>query len=103
MPFCWVCNREFTRNQEVKRHLKDVHTPKRKCPFKPCAFKWIRPDKVKTHITQAHRSEFHPVVFQRMSKLCGKGLVEFVDALISSRRCVLLLTIEYCNYNLINN
>ncbi|KAH9019166.1 hypothetical protein EDB85DRAFT_582479 [Lactarius pseudohatsudake] len=77
---CKICNRRFGRLQELKRHMGQVHQPLRKCPFNPCAYKWNRPDKIKAHITNKHRNELCPEVFQKVSALRGKSIVEFVDA-----------------------
>lgn len=77
---CKTCNRRFGRLQELKRHMGQVHQPLRKCPFNRCAYKWKRPDIIKTHITNKHRNELCPEVFQKVSALRGKSIVEFVDA-----------------------
>ncbi|KAH8984979.1 hypothetical protein EDB86DRAFT_2397353 [Lactarius hatsudake] len=67
LPFCETCNLGFGRRQEFKRHMEQGHQPRRQCPFNPCAYKWKRPDKIKAHITNKHRSELCPKVFKNRS------------------------------------
>ncbi|KAH9019162.1 hypothetical protein EDB85DRAFT_581928 [Lactarius pseudohatsudake] len=80
LPLCETCNLTFGRPQEFKRHMDQTHQPPRQCPFNPCAYKWKRPDKIKAHITDKHRKELCPEVFQTVSALRGKRIVEFIDA-----------------------
>ncbi|KAH8990005.1 hypothetical protein EDB86DRAFT_1823012 [Lactarius hatsudake] len=80
LPFCETCALEFGRPQEFKRHMEQVHQPQRQCPFNPCAYGWKRPDKIKAHIIDKHRSELCPEVFKNVSALRGKRIVEFIDA-----------------------
>ncbi|KAH9069356.1 hypothetical protein EDB83DRAFT_2314393 [Lactarius deliciosus] len=80
LPLCEACNRIFGRPQEFKRHMDQTHQPPRQCPFNPCAYKWKRPNKIKAHITDEHRNKLCPKVFQQLSALRGKCIVEFVDA-----------------------
>jgi hypothetical protein len=80
LPLCWICSTSFKRSQELKRHLSQVHMPKRECPFgESCTHKWKRPAKIKDHIIEAHGSEFHPEVLQEIRKLRGKGVEKFLD------------------------
>ncbi|KAH8990007.1 hypothetical protein EDB86DRAFT_2940341 [Lactarius hatsudake] len=78
-PLCETCNIIFGRPQEFKRHMDQTHQPPRQCPFNPCAYKWKRPDKIKAHITNKHRKELCPEVFQILSALRGKRIIEFLD------------------------
>ncbi|KAH8992177.1 hypothetical protein EDB92DRAFT_588750 [Lactarius akahatsu] len=80
LPLCETCNLRFGRPQELKRHMDQTHQPSRQCPFNPCAYKWKRPNKIKAHIINEHRNELCPEVFQTVSALRGKRVVEFVDA-----------------------
>ncbi|KAI9436238.1 hypothetical protein H4582DRAFT_1965268 [Lactarius indigo] len=75
------CGKKFKRRQELKRHRNQVHKPQRICPFKLCAYKWKRPDKIRTHIIEVHGSELCPEVLQKLKALRGnpKGVVDFVD------------------------
>ncbi|KAH9019164.1 hypothetical protein EDB85DRAFT_581922 [Lactarius pseudohatsudake] len=79
-PLCGKCNLMFQRPQEFKRHVVQVHRPPRQCPFNPCTYKWKRTEKIKAHITNKHRNELCPEVFQAVSALRGKDIAEFVDA-----------------------
>jgi hypothetical protein len=102
LRFCRPCGKSFIRNQELRRHWKQVHMPKRECPFEFCRHEWTeaRPAKIKDHITEAHGSELLavvgsellPVVLQKIRDLRGKAVLEFVDAWAFDpyRRCVFL-------------
>ncbi|KAI9456657.1 hypothetical protein BJY52DRAFT_1187737 [Lactarius psammicola] len=71
------CKVTFRRLQERKRHLIDVHTPRRRCPF--CLYAWSRPDKIKTHLMTKHQDK--PQVLNEIQSKCGQRLVAFLDTL----------------------
>lgn len=77
-PTCTDCNRDFLRIQELKRHLRDVHEPRRQCPF--CGFTWTRPDKIKDHIITNHCSKFTAEKLEIFKALCGQNIVAFLAA-----------------------
>ena len=79
-PTCTDCNRDFLRIQELKRHLRDVHGPRRRCPF--CGFTWTRPDKIKDHIIASHRSKFTAEKLEDFKALCGQNIVAFLAVLM---------------------
>lgn len=76
---CGDCHKEFKRVQELKRHLKEKHEPWRQCPFSGCKFEWIRPDKIKHHITTFHRDKFTAEVMAEFQALIGKKVIAFLD------------------------
>jgi len=83
-PACGPCKRSFKRNQEYKRHMRDVHTDslrdqKPDCPF--CTFKWTRPDKIKDHIITAHKECLAPDILLEIAALRGKRLTQYLDRL----------------------
>jgi hypothetical protein len=78
---CVDCNKHFPRFQEFKRHLKDVHQPRRQCPF--CDFLWARPDKIKAHVLAEHQDRLSPEILADIKPLCGRQIVMFVDAFIT--------------------
>jgi hypothetical protein len=80
-PTCEDCNKDFFRVQELERHLKDVHTPRRECPF--CDFMWTRPDKIKPHIVAKHQDIFSPEMLANIQSMFGKQIVAFVDGFIT--------------------
>jgi len=71
------CEREFGRIQELKRHQKDVHEPRRQCPF--CTFEWTRPGKIKGHIKSRHRDQFSAKLLGEFESLRGKEIVGFLS------------------------
>ena len=75
-----TCGQIFRRRQELTRHLNQVHSPGRKCPFQPCLYTWKRPYKIKAHIINVHGSEFCPKVLEQIHKLKEKRVIEFLDA-----------------------
>ena len=77
-PICVYCNKEFGRSQELKRHVKDVHMPRRRCPF--CPFVWARPGKIKAHLVADHAERFTAEILEGIKALCGRRVIEFVDA-----------------------
>jgi hypothetical protein len=79
-PACTDCNRDFIRIQELKRHLKDVHEPRRQCPF--CGFTWTRPDKIKGHIIASHHGKFTAEALIDFKALCGQKIVAFLPCLM---------------------
>jgi hypothetical protein len=58
--------------------MKDKHEPRRQCPF--CDFLWTRPDKIKSHLLKKHAEGFEPEILEEVEKLCGRDVVEFVNA-----------------------
>jgi len=77
-PICVYCDKEFRRVQELKRHLKDIHMPRRGCPF--CPFMWTRPGQIKAHLIADHAEQFTAEVLEGIKALCGRRVIEFVDA-----------------------
>lgn len=71
------CNAAFGRLQECKRHLIDVHSPRRRCPF--CPYKWSRPNKVKAHLMVNHQDK--PLVLNEIRTKRGQRLVAFLNTL----------------------
>ncbi|KAI9456666.1 hypothetical protein BJY52DRAFT_1224140 [Lactarius psammicola] len=71
------CKATFGRLQEHKRHLIDVHTPRRRCPF--CLYEWSRPDKIKNHLMTKHQDK--PQVLNEIHSKRGQHLVAFLDTL----------------------
>ncbi|KAI0278448.1 hypothetical protein BC826DRAFT_655248 [Russula brevipes] len=77
-PVCIYCKKSFGRAQELKRHTRDVHMPRRRCPF--CGrFSWSRPDKIKAHLIAKHRQNFISELLDRVKALQGRDIVEFVN------------------------
>lgn len=78
---CLQCkNTSFTRIQDLNRHIRDVHGPRRRCPF--CDFQWTRPDKIKTHIVTDHWDIFTPELLGDIRGLRGQQIVTFVDDIL---------------------
>jgi hypothetical protein len=77
-PVCIYCNTSFGRDQELRRHINDIHTPRRRCPF--CQFMWARPDKIKAHIVADHADKFTADMLEGIKTFCGRRIVEFMDA-----------------------
>jgi len=77
-PVCVYCNKSFGRDQELQRHMKDIHTPRRQCPF--CEVTWTRPDKIKAHIVADHADKFTAEMLEGIKAFCGRRIVEFMDA-----------------------
>jgi hypothetical protein len=77
-PICACCNKGFGRAQELERHVRDKHMPRRQCPF--CDFSWTRPEKIKAHIVGYHAAKFTADLLQAIKTLCGRQITEFVDA-----------------------
>jgi hypothetical protein len=78
-PNCTGCNRDFVRVQEFKRHLKDVHEPRRQCPF--CSYTWTRPYKIKGHVIASHHGKFTAEELIDFKALCGQDIVAFLPVL----------------------
>lgn len=72
------CRATFQRPQEHKRHLIDVHTPRRRCPC--CPYEWCRPDIIKAHIEANHQDELSQEVLNEIRARRGRRLVAFLDA-----------------------
>jgi len=52
---CDRCFKYFSTHHGLRRHVKDKHEPRRRCPF--CDFTWTRPGKIKTHILTHHDNQ----------------------------------------------
>ena len=77
-PVCEYCEEDFGRVQELKRHVKDIHMPRRRCPF--CDITWSRPAKIKAHLIADHAEKFTAEVLKGIKALCGQRVTEFLDA-----------------------
>ena len=77
-PICEYCEEDFGRVQELTRHVKDVHMPRRRCPF--CDITWTRPAKIKAHLIADHAEKFTAEVLKGFKALCGRRVTEFLDA-----------------------
>lgn len=78
------CDVTFGRLQERKRHLIDVHTPRRQCPF--CSYKWSpgRPNKIKTHLTENHQDKPHVLI--EIGGQRGQRVVAFLNTLCDAMK-----------------
>ncbi|KAH8985729.1 hypothetical protein EDB86DRAFT_2316370 [Lactarius hatsudake] len=74
---CRLCNRRFSRQQELRRHISQVHSPPRQCLF--CRYQWKRPYKIRDHLLNVHCNELSPETLKGISALNGRDLVEFLD------------------------
>ncbi|KAH9055923.1 hypothetical protein EDB87DRAFT_1270534 [Lactarius vividus] len=77
----WLCPAEGCqttcgRQQELKRHINDVHTPPRRCPF--CPYTWSRPNKIRDHLLTEHQDK--PQVLREICAKRGHHLVEYLLA-----------------------
>ncbi|KAF8259968.1 hypothetical protein EI94DRAFT_1749906 [Lactarius quietus] len=79
--YCCICPelKAFGRQQELNRHLRQVHQPPRGCPFESCNYEWKRPDRIKAHIINVHGSLLCPVITKAVRGLYGKNILNFVD------------------------
>jgi len=78
-PVCADCNIGFGRDQEYKRHLRDKHTNRRRCPF--CDFRWSRPNIIKVHLISKHAGKFATAeILEAFKGFRGRHVIEFVDA-----------------------
>ena len=77
-PVCAYCARDFGRVQELKRHMDDMHMPRRRCPL--CPFAWTRPGKIKAHLIADHAERFAAEMLEGIKALRGRHIVGFVDA-----------------------
>jgi hypothetical protein len=77
-PVCVYCKKDFGRAQELKRHVKDKHGPRRRCPF--CDFIWIRPSNIKAHLMAEHAEGFTAEMLEVFKALRGRRVIAFVDA-----------------------
>ncbi|KAH9166491.1 hypothetical protein EDB89DRAFT_1910630 [Lactarius sanguifluus] len=50
--YCTSCSKVYSRLQELKRHVRDRHEERRKCPF--CRTRWTRPERVRNHVLRNH-------------------------------------------------
>ena len=77
-PVCVHCNKDFGRMQELKRHLNEKHTPRRRCPF--CDVPWTRPNGMKAHLMGRHVERFTAPMLEAINALRGRRFFEFMDA-----------------------
>lgn len=77
-PVCANCNIVFGRIQEYKRHIRDKHTDRRRCPF--CDFQWSRSNIIKVHLVLKHAERFTAEILEGFKGLRGRHVIEFVDA-----------------------
>ena len=77
-PTCTDCNKDFLRVQELKRHLKDIHEPRRQCPF--CGFMWTRPNNIKVHLLAKHRDNFTAELLVTIQAMRGQMIAKFLDS-----------------------
>lgn len=77
-PICASCNIVFGRIQEYKRHIKDKHMDRRRCPF--CDFQWSRSDIIKVHLNSKHAERFTAEILEGFMALRGRHVIEFMDA-----------------------
>lgn len=77
-PHCAQCNKVFGRVQELKRHMRDKHMDRGRCPFR--LFNWTRPDKIKAHIVTHHAERFTAEILEGVKGLCGQNVIKLVDA-----------------------
>ncbi|KAH9048237.1 hypothetical protein EDB84DRAFT_293872 [Lactarius hengduanensis] len=70
------CEATFGRPQERKRHVIDVHTLRRQCPF--CLYSWSRPDKIRAHLIKNHHHELPQEVLNEIRAKRGQHLVAFL-------------------------
>src|SRR5712671_7553356 len=59
-PGCRYCYKSFGRAQELKRHEREIHSPRRQCPF--CMVKWSRPDRIRSHLIATHKEILTPEI-----------------------------------------
>ncbi|KAN0131177.1 hypothetical protein V8E53_011069 [Lactarius tabidus] len=77
-PRCGACGKSFGRRQDLGRHTKDLHMPRRRCPF--CPHAWTRPAKIKAHLTDVHRDMLSTENLQDIRSLRGQQVVKFIDS-----------------------
>ena len=73
------CKATFGRPQERRRHLIDVHTLRRQCPF--CLYHWTRPDKIRAHLMKNHHDELPQEVLNKIRAKRGQDLVALLTPL----------------------
>ncbi|KAH9036275.1 hypothetical protein EDB84DRAFT_1437696 [Lactarius hengduanensis] len=73
----WDLRPELGRPQDLRRHIIDKHMPRRQCPF--CSHEWSRPDRIKAHLTEAHRDVLSAEVLQGICALRGQAVVNFLE------------------------
>ncbi|KAI9446746.1 hypothetical protein H4582DRAFT_1908088 [Lactarius indigo] len=76
------CKATFGRPQEHKRHLIDVHKPRRRCPF--CLYEWSRPNKLKTHLMKNHQDKIPQEVLREIRTKRGRRLLAFLDTALGT-------------------
>jgi len=77
------CKATFGRPQERRRHLIDVHTLRRQCPF--CLYEWARPDKIRAHLMKKHYDELPQEILNEIRAKRGQHLVAFLTPLCNIR------------------
>ncbi|KAF8264647.1 hypothetical protein EI94DRAFT_440870 [Lactarius quietus] len=80
---CETCGKSFGRPQDVRRHVIDVHMPRRRCPF--CYYEWSRVNKIKAHLSGVHSNVFSAENLQSICALRGQDMVVFLDNFESFR------------------
>lgn len=80
-PVCDACGKSFGRPQDVRRHVKDLHTPRRQCPL--CPYEWSRPAKIKIHLTDVHRDLLSAEDLKDICTLRGQMVAVFLNSFAS--------------------
>jgi hypothetical protein len=77
--------------------LDEVDKPRQMCPFKPCTYSWIRAGKIKAHIMKDHASKFSSCrnLLEKIGKLRGKKMIEFLDEVSKAYDFDMPDTLEY--------
>ncbi|KAF8261688.1 hypothetical protein EI94DRAFT_1745424 [Lactarius quietus] len=72
------CNKAYQRRQDLKRHTIDKHIRHRKCPF--CHTEWSRPERIKVHLLEQHRSLLTEDQQQEIRTLRGRdNTIRFLE------------------------
>jgi hypothetical protein len=90
---CLLCPSVFKRIQELKRHIRDKHMDRRRCPF--CTFRWTRPNNIKVHIISKHAERFTAELLEAIRDLRGRQVIAFVDGYDNEPD---LPMSDHCNY-----
>ena len=70
LNYCTPCDKVYPRPQELKRHTRDKHEQKRKCPF--CRIRWTRPARIRIHVLKSHGSYLNENEEQEILQLRGR-------------------------------
>lgn len=77
---CADCSKMYRRRQDLKRHTRDKHEWKRRCPF--CCVKWTRPERIRAHLMRKHKSSFTKDQQQEIRRLQGRdATIRFLEKL----------------------